>query len=219
MTLSDLTHPVADGMPVYPDTTPVEIEQTLSVGEDGARAHVLTLQTHAGTHVDAPCHMREGAPCLDALDVGDFRFDAVRVDCTEHGARDPITVDDLPDAGVAAEAELLAFATGWDDHWGTDRYRDHPYLSADAAAWCAERDCAVGVDGFSPDPTPSADPDRERDAEPDGYGAHDALFAEDQCIVENLANLTALPDSFVLHAYPLPIAGGDGCPVRAVAEH
>jgi kynurenine formamidase len=215
MTLSDLTHPVADGMPVYPDTTPVEIERTLSLADDGANASVLTLQSHAGTHVDAPCHMRDGAPSLEDLDVAEFRFDAVRVDCTDHGARDPITVEDLPDAAVVADADLLAFATGWDAHWGTDRYRDHPYLTADAAAFCATRDCAVGVDGFSPDPTSSA----ERDGEPEGYPAHDAVFAADQYVVENLRGLVALPDSFVLHAYPLPIEDGDGCPVRAVAEH
>ncbi|WP_323675715.1 cyclase family protein [Halorubellus sp. PRR65] len=219
MTLSDLTHSVADGMPVYPGTTPVEFEQTTSVAEDGARAHVLTLQTHAGTHVDAPCHMREGASCLDAFAVDDFRFDAVAVDCTGHGARDPITVEDLPAASVAADADLLAFATGWSEHWGTDRYRDHPYLAGDAAAWCADHDCAVGVEGFSPDPTPSASPERERASEPDGYPAHDALFAGGQFIVENLAAVSALPESFVLHAYPLPLEGGDGCPVRAVAEH
>jgi kynurenine formamidase len=219
MTLSDLTHPVTDGMPVYPDTTPVEIERTLSIADDGANASVLTLQTHAGTHVDAPCHMREGAPALDELDVSEFRFDAVRVDCTNHDARDPITVEDLPDAAVVADADLLAFATGWNEHWGTDRYRDHPYLAADAAAFCAERDCAIGVDGFSPDPTPSIDPARERDTEPDGYPAHDAMFAADQYIVENLRGLADCPDAFVLHAYPLPIDAGDGCPVRAVAEH
>lgn len=219
MTLSDLTQPVADGMPVYPETTPVEFERTTSVAEDGARAHVLTLQTHAGTHVDAPCHMREGAPCLDAFDVDDFRFDAVRVDCTGHCAREPIAVADLPDADVAVDADLLAFATGWSEHWGTDRYRDHPYLSAEAAAWCADRECSVGIEGFSPDPTPSADPTRERDGEPEGYPAHDALFAADQFIVENLADLANVPEAFVLHAYPLPIEGGDGCPVRAVAEH
>ena len=219
MTLSDLTHEVADGMPVYPDTTPVEFEQTTSVAEDGARAHVLTVQTHAGTHIDAPCHMREGAPCLDAFAVDDFRFDAALVDCTDHAARDPITVADLPPADVAADVDLLAFATGWSEHWGTDRYRDHPYLTESAAAWCGDHDCSVGVEGFSPDPTPSVEPSRERDDEPEGYPAHDALFAADQFVVENLRGPDRLPDEFVLHAYPLPIEGGDGCPVRAVAEY
>ena len=206
-------------MPVYPDTTPVEVERTMTVAEDGARASVFTLQSHAGTHIDAPCHMRDGAPCLEGFDVEDFHFDAVRVDCTDYGARDPITVDALPDAAVAAGADLLAFATGWDEHWGTERYRDHPYLTGEAASWCAERDCAVGVDGFSPDPTPSADLDRERDSEPETYAAHDAMFAEDQFIVENLTNLRSLPDSFELHAYPLKVTGGDGSPIRAVAEY
>lgn len=219
MTLTDLTHSVADGMPVYPGTTPVEFEQTTSVAADGARAHVLTLQTHAGTHVDAPCHMREGARCLDAFDVDDFRFDAALVDCTDKGAREVITVEDCPASSVAADVDLLAFATGWSEHWGTDRYRDHPYLTEVAAAWCGDHDCSVGVEGFSPDPTPSVDPERERDDEPEGYPAHDALFAADQFIVENLRGLGRLPDEFVLHAYPLPIEGGDGCPVRAVAEH
>jgi kynurenine formamidase len=219
MTLSDLTHPVADRMPVYPETTPVTVEQTSSVAEDGARAHVLTLQTHAGTHVDAPCHMRDGASALDDLDVSRFRFDARLVDCTHLGAREPVTVGDLPSADAVADVDLLAFATGWSEHWGTDRYRDHPYLDAEVAAWCGERELAVGVEGFSPDPTPSVEAERERAGEPEGYPSHEALFAAEQVIVENLAGLSSVRESFVLHAYPLPIQGGDGCPVRAVAEY
>jgi kynurenine formamidase len=120
---------------------------------------------------------------------------------------------------VADDVDMLVLRTGWDDHWGSDRYRDHPYLDAAAGELCAERGLAVGIDAFNPDPTPSVDPDRQGDDEPPAgvYPVHDAVLGADLRIVENLTNLGGLPDRFTLEAYPLSIPGGDGSPVRAVA--
>jgi kynurenine formamidase len=210
----DLTHTVETGMPVYPGSPQAVVERASTI-DDGARVTRLDLETHVGTHVDAPSHMAPDGRSLDDFDVGSFRFAALRVDCTHLGPRDPITVSDLPEP---TDHDLLAVHTGWDAHWGTDAYRDHPYLSAEAARWCADHGYGVGLDAFSPDPTPSADPDRERPAEPDGYPAHDALFAAESFVVENLRNLDAPPREFTLSAFPLAIADADGSPVRAVAE-
>jgi kynurenine formamidase len=219
MTRLDLSHPIASGMPMYPDTRPVVLETASTVAADGARATDLDLQTHAGTHIDAPAHMREGAPTLDDLPLDAFTFTARCVDCTHHEDRDPITPEDLPGNDAIADVDLLAVHTGWSTHWGTDRYRDHPYLTRDAATWCADHDLAVGIDAFSPDPTPSTDPTRERASEPDGHPAHHALFDANQCIVENLTDLDQTPDTFQLHAHPLPITDADGSPIRAIAEY
>jgi kynurenine formamidase len=37
-------------------------------------------------------------------------------------------------------------------------------------------------------------------------------------IVEGLANLDALPERFTFIGFPLPLAGRDGSPIRAVAS-
>jgi kynurenine formamidase len=214
MTLYDLSHPLETGMPVYPGSDAVRVEPASTI-DDGARVTALDVDTHVGTHVDAPSHMLpDGAP-LDARALSGFVFDALRVDCTDLDRRAPITVADLPDS---TEHDLLAIHTGHDRHWGSDAYRDHPYLTAGAAQWCADNGYSVGLDAFSPDPTPSVDPDTERDAEPDDHPAHHALLTADRVIVENLTRLGEPPREFTLYAFPLSLPGADGSPVRAVAE-
>jgi len=46
---------------------------------------------------------------------------------------------------------------------------------------------------------------------------HPLLLENQILIIENLANLDALPSFFVFLALPLKIRGGSGSPIRAVA--
>ncbi|WP_417750485.1 cyclase family protein [Salinibaculum marinum] len=200
-------------MPVYPGSRAVRVASVTTVEDDGARVTELDLDTHVGTHVDAPAHTLADGKTLDEFPLSAFSFDALVVDCTGVGEREPIGVDALPDP---TDHDLLVVRTDWSEHWGTERYRDHPYLTADAAAWCGDHGYSVGLDTFGPDPTPSADPARERDGEPDGLPAHDALFAAECLVVENLRGLSRLPAEFELTALPLALEA-EASPVRAVA--
>jgi kynurenine formamidase len=204
MPVRDLTRPVEAGMPVYPGDPPVRISARATHDADGYRVAALELGSHAGTHVDAPAHAEPDGRTLDAFPVERFRLDARRADCRHRGAGEAVAVADLPDG---PDADLLVLDTGWRDHWGTDRYADHPYLAPVAAEWCAERGLDVGVDTFSGDPTPA-----------EQVPAHHALLGRERLILENLTNLDGLPERFRLRAYPLAVADADGAPVRAVAE-
>lgn len=210
----DCSHAIEAGMPVYPGSRPVGVDAVASVPGDGARVTELDIDTHVGTHVDAPAHTLADGRRLADFDVSEFVFDARMVDCTDASARDPLGRDAL---GEATDHDMLVVRTGWDRHWGTDRYRDHPYLTSEAARWCAENGYSVGLDTFGPDPTPSVDPGREGEGEPDGLPAHDALFATNRLIVENLRGLDRLPTEFELTATPLAL-DADASPVRAVAR-
>jgi kynurenine formamidase len=210
----DLSQPLTDGMPVYPGSRPVGVEPVATVADDGARVTELDLDTHVGTHVDAPAHTLADGKTLNEFPLAAFSFDALLVDCTGFDDRAAIGMGALPDP---TDHDMLVLRTGWSEHWGTDRYRDHPYLTADAAAWCVEHGYSVGLDTFGPDPTPSVDPAREGDDEPDGLPAHDVLFTGERLIVENLRGLAALPDEFRLTARPLALAA-EASPVRAVAR-
>ncbi|ELZ23606.1 cyclase family protein [Halosimplex carlsbadense 2-9-1] len=215
MSSFDLSHRLATGMPVYPGTEPVSVEPSATRASDGYRTTRLDLDSHAGTHVDAPAHLTAG-PSLDEFPVDRFRFDAVAADLRPLEARDPIDLDALR-AALAVDpdqVDLVAVVTGWDRHWGDDRYLDHPYLTAEAAAWLAERDCDLGVDTINPDPTPT---ERAGEGEPDGFPVHERLFGADRLIVENLRGLDRLPERFELRAYPLRFESADASPVRAVA--
>jgi kynurenine formamidase len=209
----DLSHPVVDGMAVYPGSRPVGVETVATVEDDGARVTEFDIDTHAGTHVDAPAHTLADGKTLDEFPLSAFSFDAIRVDCTGVGDREPVGLGALP---AATDHDMLLVQTGWSDHWGTDRYRDHPYLTEAAAAWCSDHGYSVGLDTFGPDPTPSVDPGRERDGEPEGLPAHDALFAGECLVVENLRGLARLPRECRVQATPLALAA-EASPVRAVA--
>ena len=216
----DLSHPIESGMPVYPDTPPVRVEPTATVAADGFRATAITLDSHAGTHIDAPAHMLADGATIDELPVETFQFTARLADCRPLDPRAEIDVetltaalDDDPDEAV----DLVVVETGWDDHWGTDRYFDHPYLTATAADWLADRGLDLGIDALNVDPTPTDAADDAATDEPTGYPVHHTLFGSDRLLVENLRGLDRLPERFELQAYPLAVQDGDAAPVRAVA--
>ncbi|EFW92987.1 cyclase family protein [Haladaptatus paucihalophilus DX253] len=208
----DCTHPLTPATTVYPGDPTFERTPHATHDEDGYCVTRLELGTHSGTHVDAPSHTEPDGRTLDSFPVETFAFDALRIDVRDKAPREPIERADLPDP---TDDELLVFHTGWDDHWGTDAYFDHPYLTADAAAWCADRDYHVAIDALNVDPTPT---ENARDDEPDGVPAHHELLGADHLIVENLTNLDGLPRRFRLSAFPLAVEDADGAPIRAVAE-
>lgn len=221
MPIQDLTRPIEPGMPAYPGDPPVECTAYADVERDGFAATALSLTTHTGTHVDAPAHTEPDGDTIDAVPPEALRFDAVRLDVSGVSARAPIDRErlreaiDAGDAGAASDADMLVLDTGWAAHWGDERYHDHPYLAADAAAWVADRGHHVALDAPSVDPTPT---ERAGPDEPEGLPAHHALLGEGLLVVENLRALGGLPASFRLVASPLPVVGGDGAPARVTAE-
>ncbi len=211
MTYRDLSQPIRTGTPVFPGDPAVEVSPAATLEDDGYRVSALSCGTHSGTHIDAPSHTQPAGSTLEEGAVDRFVFDARVVDCTGYGPRDAIGADALPedDAG-----DLLVCQTGWDVHWDTDRYRDHPYLAPEAADRCVAAGWSLAVDALNPDPTPSPN---ASDDEPAGFPAHDAILGNERFIIENLRNLAGL-ERFTLYAFPLPIEGADGSPIRAVAE-
>jgi len=209
--MHDLTHPIETGMQTYPGDPPVSVEAIATHGADGYRESKLTLGSHAGTHVDAPAHTEPDGRTLGEFDLESFVRTCRLVDCRDLEAREVIPADRVP--RVDGDVDCLAFRTGWDDHWGSKRYIDHPYLSSVAAERCAEQGVAVAVDTLNPDPTPSG---RSGADELDGFPAHHALLGSGLLIFENLRNLGAVAERFELRAYPIRL-DGDGAPVRAVS--
>ena len=240
MTLYDLSHPLETGMTVYPGSPPVEIGRTATIESDGYGTSRLELSSHTGTHMDAPAHMRPDGDTIEAIDLERFRFRAVVADCRPLESRTPIDENRLTEAVTVSEtaletASLLLCYTGWAEYWGTDRYFEHPYLTADAGDWLVANDLDLGIDALNVDPTPGADDDDSgpndegpgtndessgtNDEEPGTYPFHQTMFEADRLLLENLRGLEALPTDavFEVQAFPLAVADGDGSPIRAVA--
>ena len=66
--LVDLSHPIRDGMPVYPGDPEVSIGPALTVDADGVDVARIRMGSHTGTHIDAPSHTVRGGRTM--ADVG-----------------------------------------------------------------------------------------------------------------------------------------------------
>ncbi len=68
MEVIDVTVPIRPGMPVYPGDPAVRTELAAAIARgDAYNVTRLDFGVHTGTHVDAPAHVIDGAPGVDAL--------------------------------------------------------------------------------------------------------------------------------------------------------
>lgn len=210
----DLSHPLEDGMPVYPGDPTVQIRTATTVEEHGYNVLDVHMGSQTGTHVDAPFHFLADGARIDQLPLELFLAPAVVVDVRNKPPHTAITWEDL--ASVADRLGpgcALLLRTGWDVHWGTDAYVDHPFLDGEAA----ERVVAAGVRTIGVDAL-SLDETVHHSGPAGDFAAHLAVLGAGGVIVENLRGLEGLvsPEP-VLSVLPLRLAGADGAPVRAVA--
>ena len=205
---ADLSHTVSDGLVTYPGLPAPTISDHLSRAASreryapGVEFHIgrIDMVANTGTYLDTPFHRYADGHDLAGLPL-------------ERVAGVPGIVigpdDDLPAGGVAGHAVLVR--TGWDVHWGTERYGDpsHPFLSeALTEALVAADPAFVGIDSVNIDATSGGE-----------RPVHSALLAAGIPIVEHLTNLDAVPSmGFEVFAVPVKVAGMGTFPVRAFAR-
>lgn len=206
MKVLDLTLPMHSGMRGFSS------EPKHRVATDGWNSTMLSIYSHAGTHMDAPVHFGVGPETIDQTPLDDCLGPAwvVPLEGIEPSAL--ITVEHLgglADRVQAGDAVLLR--TGWSQFVGQpDYYRDHfPRVSAELARWLVERKVRLlGVE-----PPSVADVNNLAEV----TQIHQILLGN-LIIVEGLTNLDAITTEKVLFgAMPLKIAGCDGAPCRAFA--
>ena len=215
--LIDLTLPLFSGAPIWSPEPKTVITDYFTLGraygaEEGMNMKVLYMSGHAGTHCDAPVHLRSGRPSLDEVPLERYVGRASVVHLPDKGFDDPwIAIADLEHlSDKLSEGSRLLVHTGWDRFWETDNqtYFDQqkaPKLHLETLAWL--RDRKVGLIGVD---MPSVNALLEQ---------HATVFDAEMppTIVELLTNLDQLGDEVELICLPLKIRDGDGSPVRAVA--
>jgi kynurenine formamidase len=212
--ITDLSHKIDDDTPVYPGDPTVSLTPAATLARNGFNLLHVRMGSQTATHVDAPYHFFDNGARLDELPLKLFLGTGVIVDVRNRKPRSRIEWADLSSAAERlAPGRILVLHTGWDQHWGSDAYFDHPFLTGQAA----ERVVASGVRTVAID-APSVDETVPHGTPPDGVAAHNVLLGAGGAIVENLTNLDAVRDPEpVLSLLPLHLARADGGPVRAVA--
>jgi len=210
----ELSHVVGPDTQVYPGDPVPRLSPVATIDADGCNVLHVEMGSQSGTHVDAPYHFRSDGARIDAMEPAAFVGTGVLADVTGKPPRAGITAGDL--AGIADElrpGRILLLHTGWDRHWGTEAYFDHPFLDADAARRVLDLGVrTIGLDAPSIDETVPDGP------HPTGFACHHLIARAGGVIAENLTGLSAVdfPDPLV-SLLPIRLANADGAPVRAVA--
>ncbi len=72
MKIIDLTLPIYTGMPVYPGDPESSIELIQTIKDNGWNMRRIQMNTHDGTHVNAPIHGVSSGKNLDDYKLSDF---------------------------------------------------------------------------------------------------------------------------------------------------
>ena len=196
----DLTVAITVTTPVYPGDPPISIAPAARVARDGYSDHILTLPTHAGTHIDAPAHMIENAKTLDMYRPERFIARGVYID-----VRSGYDIAAIKAMGIKP-GDIVLLHSGMDKrYFEPDYFEAYPALPEVLADYfVSSRVSIVGMDMCGPDYEP--------------YQVHKILLAGDVLILENLTNLGALKDkTFTVYALPIRL-DVDGAPARVIAE-
>lgn len=200
--LYDLTPRISACLAVWPGDTPPRREVLLEL----ARGDPVTLSTlhatvHLGAHADGPNHYGHEAGGIESRSLEDYLGPCQVISVpVARGTR--IAPTSLP-AAIEAPRVLLHTSTYPDPHSFNE---DFAALAPETVNHLhAQGVRLIGID------TPSVDLFSSKD-----LPAHARFLAHDMAILEGLL-LTGVPDGlYELIALPLPLAGFDASPVRAI---
>lgn len=221
----DLTHPVREKGPVWPDDPPTRRELVARREKQGWSLASWTLGEHTGTHIGTPSHFLGAGATAESYEGESLVLPLVVVEAPDMTRRDTkaLQVQDLNlleqrEAARIPDGALVVLRTGWFMRWPErdrifERDREgrfvYPGFSEEAAEWLLrERGArALGTDAPGIDPGPD-----------EGFAAGRAVARAGRLHVENLARLDRVP-AFEAWAVlgGLPLAGGNGSPARVLA--
>jgi arylformamidase len=182
------------------------------VPEAGDYHTEMDLMSHLGTHVESPYHHKDDWPDVLQLPVTNFMGRGVLLHLADIAPRAPIRDPDLDraDRGRVRPDDIVILTSPYHcEPFSNNPNDQRPNLGPEAADWFATKDVR-GV-GFGDSIAIENNPK-------DSLVFHSVLMAKNVIFVEVMENLDQLRDDiFLIMLLPLPIAGLDSCPVRAIA--
>ena len=234
----DLTAPLTADTPViqlpepFANTPGFSLEELSRYDDRGPAWYWNAISTgeHTGTHLDAPVHWVTGRDSLDVSRIPTRQLiaPAAVLDFSGRASADPdflLEVDHVrsweAQHGPLPDGGWLLYRTGWDARaedqqafLNADQDGPHtPGVSVECARWLAEETAIIGM-GVE---TVGTDAGAAVTFDPP-FPCHAHLLGAGKYGLTQLRNLDRLPPTgSALVVPPLPIVGGSGSPVRALA--
>ena len=120
MQIIDLTHTINEDITVFPGTKGPSIEIISKIENEGYAEKKISLYTHTGTHIDAPCHLLSNGKSLDEFPLNKFYGKGFILDCHQFAGKE-IEVEFLKsfEKKISA-ADFLILNSGWYKKWKSD---------------------------------------------------------------------------------------------------
>lgn len=201
MKIYDLSPEISEGMAVYKDKAEKKpkIIPTRTLKE-GANESRIEMESHTGSHADAPFHFLENGKTIDKMDLEKFMGKAIVLDFTK--VKNSIAESDFKNKEIRKnEIVLLKTKSKAEKNFNPD----FTYLDKSGAEYLSSKKIkAVGIDNLG----------IER-SQP-GHETHKILLSKGIVIFEGLDLSKVRQGRYYFHGYPLKIRKGDASPVRAV---
>lgn len=200
----DITVPVATGMVRWPDTPAVEVDRIKDVSRgDEYTLSALRMDSHTGTHMDAPRHFIASGKGIDEMPL-EATVGPARV--LEMGDPESIKPEALRPHRIAEGERILFKTANSNRRWVEEGFsREYVHLTLDAARYLADRRIrCVGMDYLS-----------VAAFEHEAARTHITLLEAGIWIIEGLDLSEVSEGHYVLACLPLKIEKGDGAPARA----
>jgi kynurenine formamidase len=196
----DLTQTINEDLPVYPGDPKTKLEPVGDIDQTGFVDHLLTIDSHSGTHIDAPAHMIAGGKELKDYPIDRFIGRGVCLD-VRNGFNDRDIKQQINEEGLA-----VLFYTAASDYFYEPKYwQDYPVMNQACTKILIDKKVSiVGVDAGSFDNT-------------EDFPVHKTLLTASIVLIENLTGLEPLVGKiFDFYALPLKLEK-DGAPARVIA--
>ena len=208
----DLTLTISQSIPIFPGSPKTQFILWSTLKEDGYNLEILFLNSHTGTHLDAPYHFVKNGAKIHQIPLNRLLGNAILIKIKK-GKNQAITKNDLilferENGNIPKHASII-FYTEWQKNLNTDFYFiNNPGLSKSAATYLVSKVInLVGID------SPSIDLGKDKN-----FSVHKILAKNNILIVENLSNLNKISSKrFDFVILPLKLKDATGSPVRAIA--
>jgi arylformamidase len=201
--LIDVSWPVTASMTVYRRNPRPAVKRLRWIPRDSANLSLLTIGLHTGTHVDAPLHFLRRGAGITGVDLARLAGPCVVVDVT--AAADRVEAADLARARIPRGVIVLLKTRNSALPAEAPFNPGFVFLARSGAEFLRRRGArAVGTDYLG----------IERDQP--GHPTHTTLLGAGIPVIEGLRLRGVNPGRYGFIALPLPLAGAEASPVRAV---
>lgn len=199
----DISWPISPSMTTYKDSKPVSIAALKDFTEDGVRDTNLMLNTHTGTHVDAPSHFLADETHVDSIPLEKLSGSCQVLDFT-HVAH-AITEEHLKKQNLKAGSIILLKTKNSFLPSTGSFHKDFVYLEQSGAEYLVQHKIkAVGIDYLGIERN---QPEHE---------THKTLLEADIPIIEGLRLAKADASNYTFLFLPLALHGIEAAPGRAI---